>query len=85
MQAASQAAVRALILTNEGSHTQAKKLSAICSLWMSTPNQQAPENEKLYFLLLALYNHFPTAINIFLLYQLKSLCYRMYAKFKINN
>lgn len=41
--AASQAAVKALILIIEGSQTQASKLSAMCSLLMSTPYQMFPE------------------------------------------
>lgn len=36
--AASQAAVSALILMTEGSQTHASKLSAICSLLISTPH-----------------------------------------------
>ena len=42
-QAASQAAVRALILTTAGSQTQLSKLSAMSSLLMSTPYQHLPE------------------------------------------
>lgn len=37
MQQASQAAVNALILITDGSQTNASKLSAMCSLRMSTP------------------------------------------------
>lgn len=43
--AASQAAVNALILMIDGSHTQASKLSAMCSLLMSTPYQMLPKIE----------------------------------------
>ena len=42
-QAASVAAVMALILTMAGSHTQASKLSAISSLLMSTPYHLPPK------------------------------------------
>lgn len=45
-QAASDAAVRALILTIDGSHTQAVKLSAMSSLLMSTPYQTPPCDER---------------------------------------
>ena len=41
--AASDAAVSALILTTDGSHTQASKLSAMSSLIISTPYQVPPE------------------------------------------
>jgi hypothetical protein len=41
--AASHAAVNALILMIDGSQTQASKLSAMCSLLMSTPYQMFPE------------------------------------------
>ncbi len=40
--AASEAAVRALILTTAGSQTQASKLSAMSSFMMSTPNHRKP-------------------------------------------
>lgn len=43
--AASQAAVNALILMIDGSHTQASKLSAMCSLLISTPYQMLPKKE----------------------------------------
>src|SRR5690349_12768324 len=45
-QAASQAAVKALILMTEGSQTQAAKLSAMCSALMSTPYQMFPKISK---------------------------------------
>lgn len=45
-QAASEAAVRALILTSAGSHTQAMKLSAMSSFITSTPNHLPPEIAK---------------------------------------
>ena len=41
--AASEAAVKALIFTMAGSHTQASKLSVISSLLMSTPYHLNPE------------------------------------------
>lgn len=41
-QAASQAAVKAFILTTAGSQTQLSQLSAMSSLLMSTPNQHFP-------------------------------------------
>ncbi len=44
--AASDAAVRALIFTTEGSQTHASKLSAISSLLTSTPYHVPPENPK---------------------------------------
>ena len=49
-QAASEAAVKALTLTREGSHTQASKLSVIPSLMMSTPNHFPPDtfNQQCY-------------------------------------
>jgi hypothetical protein len=43
--AASQAAVKALILMIEGSQTHAMKLSVMCSLLMSTPYQMLPESQ----------------------------------------
>lgn len=42
IQAASHAACNALILMIDGSHTQASKLSATFSLFMSTPNHTFP-------------------------------------------
>ncbi len=45
-QAASEAAVRALIFTTEGSQTHASKLSAMSSLLTSTPYHVPPENPK---------------------------------------
>lgn len=47
--AASQAAVNALILIMDGSQTHASKLSAMCSLLMSTPYQHWPNCWKLKF------------------------------------
>ncbi len=44
-QAASEAAVRALILMTAGSHTQASKLSEMSSFTMFTPYQVPSENE----------------------------------------
>lgn len=41
-QAASDEAANMLILTTDGSHTNASKLSAMFSLYTSTPNQVAP-------------------------------------------
>ena len=43
-QAASDAAVSALIFITAGSHTHASKLSAMSSLLMSTPNHVPPTN-----------------------------------------
>lgn len=43
--AASEAAVRALIFTIDGSHTQAAKLSVMSSELMSTPNQVPPATD----------------------------------------
>ena len=45
-QAASVAAVMALVFTTAGSHTHASKLSAMSSLLMSTPYHKPPENGK---------------------------------------
>lgn len=42
IQAASDAAVSALMRIIDGSHTQASKLSAMSSCMTSTPNQQLP-------------------------------------------
>ena len=44
-QAASDAAVNALIFTTDGSHTHASKLSAMSSLTMSTPNHVPPAKQ----------------------------------------
>lgn len=50
-QAASDAAVMALILTTEGSQTQASKLSAMSSLLMSTPNHCPPGKKNIHTLI----------------------------------
>lgn len=44
MQVASPAACKAFSLITAGSHTQASKLSAICSLLISTPNHALPKH-----------------------------------------
>lgn len=41
---ASPAACKAFNLITDGSHTQASKLSAICSLVISTPNHEFPKS-----------------------------------------
>lgn len=46
MQAASAAAVSAFTLIMDGSQTHASKLSAICSLEISTPYHELPVTEK---------------------------------------